>query len=203
MMNKLINRIREKGRNLLARRRPAPAAEASASPVEDTPTEFRGDILIDAPRARVFELLDFAAPGHHLRERGFAFTEEGGVGAGEVFRARTDELDGVTFVFAVEHYQAPCAIAFKASMEGETPIGNLLHSRSVYVLHEVGPDRTRVELVELPCLPDDLSPMALAQETAILSVSVTNELAKLKAQAEGGPEAGVAMDDLAFDRKVA
>ena len=200
-----IRELIEKAQDALAtlQRFARPSHPAEPAGAEDDPLEFRGDILIDVPRARVFELLDFASPGHHLRERGFVFDAEAQAGAGQTFRATAPDLEGMTFVFTVEHHQPPHAIAFKSAVESTFPVGNLIDSRSVYVLHAVAPNQTRVELVELPRFPDNMPSTMLAEETAIMAVSVSNELAKLKAHAEQGAEAALAMDDLAFDRKVA
>jgi len=178
---------------LFRRRQAVAAADADTGPDaggDSDVHEFSAEVNIEAPMHRVFELLDFGAKGHALRERGFRIVDITDTPEGfQRFTGLDPDRPTVIFTFTVEHYEAPRAIAYKTTFSNQEKVGGVKDTRSIFVLHDLNDGQVRVEQRELARFRDELTEEELGYETSFMGIAIYNELAKLKLHAEIGPEA--------------
>ena len=151
------------------------------------PVEIEAELDADAPIERVFDLLDFAAPGNALRERGFLFLEEpdGSIGR---FRVTDPARPDVIFVFDVDVFEWPTRIRFQTSFEADEPVGSVVSSVSNYVLTSTGHESCSLHLVETSWLKPGLSSKRKRMERAMLTLSVQQHITRLCVHAAIGAE---------------
>ena len=149
------------------------------------PYQFVGSVEIERSAAEVFPLIDLTDPRFAKRQLGERVEEiEDAPGTYLMIIGAVPDL---VFELAVTDRVAGAWIGFDCTI---TPrVGRLAVSHELYTLEELGPDTCRLDLVNTVTFAGKLRPGALREETAILSVSVHNALAKLKLHAEGGIDA--------------
>lgn len=142
---------------------------------------------IEANLARVFNLLDFGAPQNALRERGFKFSETPGQSGLATYHAQDPHFDDLDFEFVVDTYVPQRELAYSTRIASKkTPLGNIVHTHSHYVLSPVGEDRCRLKLTETTQLRPGLSVRKYQMEFAALVYTVERHLARLGVHAVKG-----------------
>ncbi|MEM5518413.1 hypothetical protein WNY37_15765 [Henriciella sp. AS95] len=132
----------------------------------------------DAPIERLFELLDFSAPGNAFRERGFLFLQEP-VGCMGRFRATNPVNPDIVYVFDVIDFQWPSSISLETRFESDEPLSAVIKNRRDYTLTSTGPDSCRINLVERSWLKSGLSHKSVRMEHAMRTLSVQLHITRL------------------------
>ncbi len=144
------------------------------------------DTFINAPAETVYRLLDFASPEHRLRQRGFKVVEIAS-GSGR-YKSEDPGMPGLVFFHEVAASEPYAFYAFVSEVEGDF-FGELVEGRSEYRIAPEGAGACRVELTETSLFTPGLSRQARKQETAMMTIAVNDDIARLKMEAEGGFDA--------------
>lgn len=154
-------------------------------PVIAGPIEFTLEAEIDRPASEVYRLIDIADPGFAQVRLGNSVTRV--EGEDNHFELVLSELSGLTFHLYVreavkdERHQLECIT--------EPSLGNLKKTVETHVIEARGENACQVTLTTEATFADDLSERDLAEEIAIMSEAVHNDLTKLVIHAEDGTEA--------------
>ena len=145
------------------------------------------ELNADAPIERLFELLDFSAPGNALRERGFLFLEEPEGALGR-FRATNPATPDIIYVYDVTDFRWPKTLSFETRFETDEQLGAVIKNRRDYTLTSTGPDTCRVNLVERSWMRQGLSRKTQRMEQAMRTLSVQLHITRLCVHAAIGVE---------------
>ena len=142
------------------------------------PVEIEAELDAEAPIERVFDLLDFAAPGNALRERGFLFLEEPVASVGR-FKAVDPGNPDMIYVFDTDIFEWPSRIRFQTRFESHEPVGVVEQTISDYHLTSTGPETCNLHLVETCWLQPGLSGKRKRMEKAMLTLAVQRHITRL------------------------
>ncbi|MEL6258389.1 MAG: SRPBCC family protein [Pseudomonadota bacterium] len=166
-----------------------------AKPTE--PVILEAEIDIEANIETVFAALDPAHDQNGLVQRGWTVApdaEDPGL-----LRAVDPNMPDLAFLFDVVEREAPYRLVMHTRFADGAIVGNLEEGRSAYALIDRGEAGCRVAVLEESHLAPGLGRRQREQEEAMLAVAVHDDLARLKALIEDGPEAAEtagALDDL-------
>ncbi|MEO1221293.1 MAG: hypothetical protein AAFY42_08080 [Pseudomonadota bacterium] len=153
------------------------------SPMLNGPIEFDFSVEIDRPASEVFPILDMSDPRFSQVALGNTVKQVGE----KTFELEIEEMQGHTFRFDIVEYARDARHASEVTIEPR--VGNLVQAVEDYQLTPLGPDRCTLKLVTKATFSDDLSVEEIAQEVAMMSMAVEEDLTKLKIHAEEGVEA--------------
>lgn len=149
--------------------------------------EMVADIEIDATCQRVFASLDLRSPSNRYLARGWSLTQEGDDPG--TYRGVNPQMPDLGFIFREVERQPRVAIEIASHFADGAVVGSLLEGRGRYLLTPLPEDRCMVELLECSTLRAGLTSKEIANERMMLMFAVTDDLARLKALIEHGPEA--------------
>ena len=153
------------------------------SPMLNGPIEFEFSVEIDRPASDVFPLVDLSDPRFSQIALGNTVKKVGETS----FELKIEELEGHVFRFQVVEYAQDERHVSKVAIEPS--VGNLVESVEDYQLTPLGDDRCTLKLITKATFSDDLSVEEIAQEVAMMSMAVEDDLTKLKMHAEKGVDA--------------
>lgn len=153
------------------------------SPMLNGPIEFDFSVEIDRPAPEVFPLVDVSDTRFSQVALGNSVKKV----SDKNFELEIEELEGHAFRFHVVEYIKDERHASKVTIEPS--IGNLVEAVEDYQVTPLGEDRCSLKLVTKATFSDDLSDEEIAQEVAMMSMAVEEDLTKLKIHAEQGVEA--------------
>ncbi len=146
------------------------------------------DHTAQASVERVFELLDFAAHGHALRERGYLFLEEPDGALGRYCVVDPANPDRVS-VHDVDLFDWPVRIRYETVYEIGEPGVPCHRSISDYTLRPTGEFTSAIQLVETVFFRSPLSRADYRSRRAMLLLSVQRRVMQLCMHAARGVEA--------------
>lgn len=153
------------------------------SPMLNGPIEFDFTVEIERPASEVFPLIDVSDPRFSQVALGNTVKKLDE----KSFELEISELEGHAVRLFVVEYAKDARHASKVTIE--PTIGNLVEAVEDYELTPLGDDRCALTLVTKATFSDDLSVEEIAQEVAMMSMAVEEDLTKLKMHAEEGVEA--------------
>ncbi len=154
---------------------------------EPTQVEMVCEVEIEASPAEVFAALDLRSETNRYRARGW--TVDALEGRPGTFRAIDPNMPDLEFFFTEEARQPRVSLDLTSRFAEGVEVGSLLGGRSKYLLTPLGEGRCGVELQEAATLCAGLTKQRLCEERTMLMLAVNDDLARLKAFVEDGPEA--------------
>ena len=151
------------------------------------PVVIEAGLDAEAPVERLFELLDFAAPGHAMRERGYLFLEEPEGTLGR-YRVVDPANPDVICIYDVDLFDWPQRIRYETRFETTDCTSTVQRAISDYTLRATGPDTSHVRLTETVFLKTGLSRRDYRTEHAMLVLSVQRHITRLCMHAAFGAE---------------
>ncbi|MDJ0643833.1 MAG: hypothetical protein QNJ15_13555 [Erythrobacter sp.] len=154
-------------------------------PAIEGPIEFSLEAEIGRPASEVYRLIDVADPGFRQVLLGHSVAPV--VGDDNCFDMVLNEMPDVTFHLRVveavrnRRLQLECTIS--------PTVGNLRKSVETHIIEPRGDDACHITLVTEATFSDGLSDGELAEEIAMMSAAVHNDLIKLAIHAEDGTDA--------------
>lgn len=152
------------------------------------PIVIEVDHTAQAPVERIFELLDFAAHGHALRERGYLFLEEPEGALGRYRVVDPSNPDCVS-VHDVDLFDWPARIRYETFYETGEATVPFQRSISDYALSSSGAATSTIRLVETVFFRKPLSRGDYRARRAMLLLSVQRHLMQLCMHAARGVDA--------------
>lgn len=161
------------------------------------PVEFTFEIEIERPASEVFPLIDVADPHFSHAQRGAKIRRVDGEDSR--YDMTIEEIDDAVFQFTVLERVEGARHTLSAVMVPQ--MFALEKSIEAHVIKPLGDSACRVILTTQATFVSTLSDQEVADEVAVLSEAITRDLAKLKALAEDGLDAVMAMEEaeMAFD----
>ena len=162
------------------------------------PIVFETDIEVNAPASAVYDVLNLRNANNRYAQRGMTVTQDDENPSR--FYMVNPEIPEMTFIFTELSAEPVSLYAMGTAFPNGQPIGVLTGEESRYRIEALGPDRCRVinngTLFTLP-----ISKKQREKETAMILVSINDDMTRLKALVEEGPDAANkagALDEL-FD----
>ncbi len=152
-------------------------------PLIEGPVEFDFSVQVDRPAALVFQLVDVSDPGFSQVALGNAVKQI----TDDMYEIALADMEDLSFRFQVLEYVKGKRHMSKVMIEPR--IGNLVEAIEDYQLTPLGDDRCVVKLITKATFSDDLSDEEIAEEVAMMSMAVEEDLTKLKIHAEQGVKA--------------
>lgn len=153
------------------------------SPMLNGPIEFEFSVEIERPAGHVFPILDISDPRFSQVALGNTVKKVGE----KSFELEIAEMEGHVFYFDVVEYVKDARHTSKVTIEPS--VGNLVQAVEDYQITPLGQDRCVLKLVTKATFSDNLSAQEIAQEVAMMSMAVEDDLTKLAIHAELGVEA--------------
>lgn len=159
------------------------------------PFEFAHNVDIGKPAGEVYPLLDWADPRNAKRALGNKIEH---LDASPTrFRLWLDLVPGHCFEIVVTDQMPGRHYAFRSEIV--PPMGWLVSSHETYRIEPLDEASCRLHLSTSATFAGGMSDQDFAMETTLMSIAGQNALAKLKVQAEQGPEAVHALEALQMD----
>lgn len=159
------------------------------SPMLNGPIEFDFTVEIERSASQVFPLIDVTDPRFAQVALGNSVEKS----AEDVFELEVVGLEDHVFRLHVTDCIQNERHTSKVTIEPR--VGNLVEAVEGYELNATGDDRCTLTLVTKATFSDGLSAEEIAQEVAMMSMAVEDDLTKLKIHAEEGVEAVRAYDE--------
>lgn len=166
------------------------------SPMLNGPIEFDFTVEIERAASDVFPLIDVSDPRFAQVALGSLVKKT----AKDIFELEVVGLE--EHVFRMQVMQCIPNERHTSKVTIEPRVGNLVEAVEDYELNAAGDERCTLTLVTKATFSNDLSVEEIAQEVAMMSMAVEDDLTKLKIHAEEGLEAVRAYDEeqqAAFD----
>ncbi|MEO0589734.1 MAG: hypothetical protein AAFZ11_04150 [Pseudomonadota bacterium] len=154
------------------------------------PVEFTAEVDIQRPASDVFPLLDLADPRFRQAQCAQVQRIEG---EQERYDVVLEQMDDVVFHFQVLERTAGQRYTIECAMEPQ--INALKMAVEAYEIEPIGEAACRVRLTTSAAFNDDLSDEEIANEIAMMSMAVTQDLEKLAVLAEEGLDALKALEE--------
>ncbi|MEO0699223.1 MAG: hypothetical protein AAFY81_05835 [Pseudomonadota bacterium] len=155
------------------------------------PVEFTAEVDIQRPASDVFPLLDLADPRFRQAQCGAQVQRI--EGEQERYDVVLEQMDDVVFHFQVLERTAGQRYTIECAMEPQ--INALKMAVEAYAIEPIGEAACRVRLTTSAAFNDDLSDEEIANEIAMMSMAVTQDLEKLAVLAEEGLDALKALEE--------
>lgn len=145
---------------------------------------IENEIEIEASAERIFDLLDLSNSSNRLAERGF-----------EISPVADDPLDLVgtsetmpdcEFHFRVLESDRPSRYSLLSWFSSPIKLGALVKGKSEYVITPLKTGTCTVQLTETSTFEEGITAPELKREAAVMTLSIIEDLGKLKVHAEGG-----------------
>lgn len=154
------------------------------------PLELEATATINAPAATIFALVDFSTPANRLAARGFQFSRR--PGGPDLFSAKDPNMPDLTFEFDVDLNEYGKAYGFNSRILADAPFGAFESNREEYHITEIDARSCRVMLKTTSWWRKGVNGRQRSFEEETMTQAVTQDLAKLKIEAETGAAANAA-----------